>query len=103
MAGGVLTMPRYIDADKIPYQHYAHNELWANKDDIDRLSTISPNVVRGVGEWMPAETELGFSCSVCGKLLDEYVHGGEWVSLAKMPNYCPNCGARLGNGGTDDS
>ena len=62
---------------------------------LDSMPTISPDEVRGVGEWMPAETELGFSCSVCGKLLDEYVHGGEWVSLAKMPNYCPSCGARM--------
>ena len=54
-----------------------------------------PDEVRGVGKWDRVETEFGLRCPKCGKLLDEYVNGGEWVALSEIPNYCPNCGAKM--------
>ena len=112
-------MPKFIDRDKAlsfplangKYDHEHANEhfiygLETYKEWLEQLPTLSPDDVRGVGEWTPVETELGFACSVCGKYLDEYVHGGEWVSLKKTPNYCPSCGARMKgaeDGTTDNS
>ena len=88
-------MPRYIDADKIPFRFYAGDELMARKDVIDAMPTVSPDEVRGVGKWERVETEFGLRCPKCGKLLDDYVNGGEWVDLVEIPNYCPNCGAKM--------
>ena len=62
---------------------------------IESAPTISPDEVRGVGKWDRVETEFGLRCPKCGKLLDEYVNGGEWVALSEIPNYCPNCGAKM--------
>ena len=62
---------------------------------IKELPTVSPDEVRGVGKWDRVETEFGLRCPKCGKLLDEYVNGGEWVALSEIPNYCPNCGAHM--------
>ena len=111
-------MPRYIDADalklpsELPVDPYDdpyfrgmysgwNNAIRECKDLIDSAPTISPDEVRGVGKWDRVETEFGLRCPKCGKLLDEYVNGGEWVALSEIPNYCPNCGARLTGGEND--
>ena len=101
-------MPRYIDADKIPYRFYAGDELMALKDVIDQMPTVSPDEVRGVGEWeqkeifgveeTTIEQMQSACCSVCGKY-----HTTPYSYYFSKYNYCPSCGARLGNGGTDDS
>ena len=62
---------------------------------IEKAPTISHDEVRDVGKWDRVETEFGLRCPKCGKLLDEYVNGGEWVALSEIPNYCPNCGAKM--------
>ena len=41
-------MPRYIDADKIPFRFYAGDELMARKDVIDAMPTVSLDEVCGV-------------------------------------------------------
>ena len=33
-------MPRYIDADKIPFRSYAYGELLVSKDMIDQMPTV---------------------------------------------------------------
>lgn len=68
---------------------------------IDEQPTISPDDVRGVGKWVDKGVRA-WSCSCCGTPLN---HIRQFSSFEKneLPNYCPNCGARLGNGGTDDS
>ena len=65
------------------------------RDVVNSAPTVSPDEVRGVGKWDRVETEFGLRCPKCGKLLDEYVNGGEWVALSEIPNYCPNCGAKM--------
>jgi len=101
-------MPRYIDADKIPYRFYAGDELMVRKDVVDEQPTISPDEVRGVGKWeqkeifgveeTTIEQMQSACCSVCGKY-----HTTPYSYYFSKYNYCPSCGARLGNGGTDDS
>ena len=65
---------------------------------VDSAPTISPDEVRGVGEWEDAKQHGLCRCSVCK---DCYIEK-DYITQAKW-RYCPNCGARLGNGGTDDS
>ena len=105
-------MPRYIDADAFIKEQCNSCDGYCEKVDCDCLScdkpyqcgiiqglknapTVSPDEVRGVGKWDRVETEFGLRCPKCGKLLDEYVNGGEWVALSEIPNYCPNCGAKM--------
>ena len=88
-------MPRYIDADAIHYVEIGKGVEIALASDIDKIPTVSPDEVRGVGNWERVETELGFRCTKCGKVLDDYVNSGEWVQLVEIPNYCPNCGAKI--------
>jgi hypothetical protein len=63
--------------------------------DIDSAPTLSPDEVRGVGERIPITTDFEHQCSKCGKKLDDYVVASEWAGLAEVPNYCPNCGAKM--------
>ena len=102
-------MPRYIDADALKDVIQQHDYPLADRlnsidngmftlgifQAIDQMPTVSPDEVRGVGKWDRVETEFGLRCPKCGKLLDEYVNGGEWVALSEIPNYCPNCGAKM--------
>lgn len=54
------------------------------------------NVVPVVhGRWIDDGTEFGCQCSECGKSLDDYVAPTEYASLNEIPNFCPNCGARM--------
>ena len=77
-------MPRYIDADKIPYSDLnliILPAVFAYKDDIDKIPTadVAPVVhahwIKRVGGY--------FDCSNCGAVSD-------W----KSP-YCPRCPAKM--------
>lgn len=91
-------MPRYIDADALksrlegrPSDFYDYDELIPL---IDEQPTISPDEVRGVGEWIDNGVRA-WSCSCCGTPLN---HIRQFASFEKneLPNYCPSCGARMG-------
>ena len=47
------------------------------------------------GRWIDDGTEFGCQCSECGKTLDDYVAPTEYASLNEIPNFCPNCGAKM--------
>lgn len=94
-------MPRYIDADAIHYVEIGKGVEIALASDIDKIPTLSPDDVRGVGEWIKLDAHKGmeqYKCSVC----EDSAYVPECMG-EPMYNYCPSCGARLGNGGTDDS
>jgi len=97
-------MPRYIDADAL-IRHFYETEYASMyyvevvKRIIDAQPTISPDEVRGAGEWIKAHDDVcwWWECSECHEQpLQRYKYD-------RLSNYCPSCGARLGNGGTDDS
>lgn len=105
-------MPRYIDADELlrkpPDIHDYYDES-GEKDcahgytiaTIKSAPTLTPDEVRGVGEWISLDIHKGmeqYKCSVC----ETPTYVPECMNNP-MYGYCPNCGARLGNGGTDDS
>ena len=92
-------MPRYIDADALidflDVGHLRHpSELCFSEIDVANLllhaPTISPDDVRGVGEWEDAKQHGLCRCSVCK---DCYIEK-DYITQAKW-RYCPNCGARL--------
>ena len=86
-------MPRYIDADEIRYVEIGKGVEIALASDIDKIPTISPDEVRGVGEWIripgfhldheyyPAR----YQCDQCKHFVDS----------GDDRNYCPNCGAKM--------
>lgn len=88
-------MPRYIDADALT-RHFYEIEYASMyyvevvKRIIDEQPTISPDEVRGVGEWEDAKQHGLCRCSVCK---DCYIEK-DYITQAKW-KYCPNCGARM--------
>jgi len=98
-------MPRYIDAEKIPYSfnvvpnadpRKSYFKATADKRDIDKLPTLSPDDVRGVGEWIMLEnqskedTDNGnywYTCSHCSA-------GDLHAKVQEVP-FCWKCGARM--------
>jgi hypothetical protein len=85
-------MARYIDAEKIDFSPL--------KDDFDRARAkviIMGQPTADVaevkhGKWICLEAEIGyFACSECDHRI-----------LRAECNYCPNCGAKMDGGVTDD-
>ena len=96
-------MPRYIDADALENEvHTFCREFIISCRDLrtkcalyDAMKgvlvriydapTISPNEVRGVGEWIDYQQGrwVYAQCSECGTVHDV------------RSNYCPSCGARM--------
>ena len=83
---------RPIDADALIHHFYETEYasmyyIEVVKRIIDEQPTLSPDEVRGVGEWEHQElapTNWTF-CSVCGRQRSKKY---KWY-------YCPNCGARM--------
>ena len=92
-------MARYIDADALidflDVGHLRHpSELCFSEVDVANLllhaPTISPDEVRGVGEWEDAKQHGLCRCSVCK---DCYIEK-DYITQAKW-RFCPSCGARM--------
>ena len=92
-------MARYIDADALidflDVGHLRHpSELCFSEVDVANLllhaPTISPDEVRGVGEWEDAKQHGLCRCSVCK---DCYIEKN-YITQAKW-RFCPSCGARM--------
>ena len=94
-------MPRYIDADalKAKYEQmlpeigdgYHKETLQDVLFELEYAPTISPDEVRGVGEWIKAhdDTVWWWECSVCHEPpLQRYKYD-------RLSNFCPNCGAHM--------
>ena len=98
-------MPRYIDADALVAElqkkpihdgHFIHTRDVS--DAIFNAPTISPDEVRGAGEWIKLGAHKGmeqYKCSVC----ETPTYVPECMN-DPMYGYCPNCGAKMK--GADD-
>lgn len=63
-----------------------------------RIIMELPSAERKRGEWIPVTNGRGgFECSECHSYAPAYQSGDDNLS-----NYCPNCGARMGERGEDD-
>lgn len=94
-------MSRYIDADRLlevlnGFTKFHHIETLTVGTFVDMIADIPTAEVREVvrGEWVEDIQEpfaSTYHCSNCGQspLCEE-----DWV----LSNYCPNCGARMGDG-----
>lgn len=94
-----MTMPRYIDAEKVekwswqePRYSDSINDRTDLRDFLKSLPTVSHDEVRGVGKWINktmsvpnghGQTYNRWGCSVCK------------AKFKLRTNYCPSCGARM--------
>ena len=90
---------RLIDADALTRRIYGEErpEIYDGAEEIEWIEkcmndapTITPDDVRGVGEWEDAQQHGLVRCSVCK---DCYIER-DYIAQAKW-RYCPNCGARM--------
>ena len=68
-----------------------NDNLVVDIKDIENAPSVEPS--RAEGEWVGYE--IPSECSVCGHHWDEYVSGQELWHDGSVPNYCPNCGAKM--------
>ena len=98
-------MPRYIDADallKIAYDYIPvgivgrQERLLFAEGLINNAPTVSPDEVRGVGEWIrqekahpncPEDSDYRYECSVCG--------WSDQHNAKMIVPFCWHCGARM--------
>lgn len=91
-------MPRYIDAEKIPFIKYINGSVNVEKEVIDAMPTADVQKVKH-GHWFFTEYDF-FDCSVCG---NAYFNGCNSTAEAKkrlekgydLYEYCPYCGAKM--------
>ena len=74
-----------------------NDNLVVDLKDIEDAPSVVPS--RAEGEWVGYE--IPSECSVCGHHWDEYVSGQELWHDGSVPNFCPNCGAKM-KGADDD-
>ena len=89
-------MPRYIDADAIHYVEIEKGVEIALASDIDKIPTVSPDEVRGVGKWEKTDAfPHRVYCSNCFKTIVPNEEYAFWCEGIMPRNYCPNCGAKM--------
>lgn len=100
-------MPRCIDADALMaqlnrkkagpcnerYTEGFNDALMRFRSMIHSAPTVSPDEVRGKGEWID-KCVRAWSCSCCGTPLNHIRQFAVFVE-SELPKYCPNCGARM--------
>lgn len=93
-------MPRYIDADKIPYFHYSGDNTAAEGVDYALKGVIesrvpTEDVVPVVhGHWESSELLCENGCTTCSRCKTEYyISDLEQIGGDTLPPHCPNCGA----------
>ena len=94
---------RVLDETIWEYNSVAYGEIICRKlEKLGVLETteepsyyIRPSAEAVQGEWVGLA-----ECSVCGKQADDFIDG--YVDgIEYLPNYCPNCGARMKGGDTE--
>lgn len=82
--------------DFVGYNTHKKNAI---EECIERIKNdiLTANVVeKKIGEWIDDGTELGCCCDMCNITLDVFFDGDlSDVRMRKMPNFCPNCGAKM--------
>lgn len=79
---------------------YETQECYMARKEIKALPSADVAPVRH-GRWMPLVdcSNAGIYCSLCHKK----VFGGEYSNTMKLYSaYCPNCGAKMDGGDTDE-
>lgn len=80
----------------IEVEHLNNIEAYMHDFDVTEEEAIKA-LERKKGRWTKKEEYLDTPtvCSLCGHEYVEYVEGWEWEETGDLPNYCPNCGARM--------
>ena len=81
--------------------HIREVPLTLLRDAADALEAVDKRIAELIpkeGEWIEDDTtycgadRANYKCSLCGKI------GGTWkrgLTQDELPNYCPNCGAKM--------
>ena len=100
-------MPRYINADALNeaiekwfdgvcvYDVSPDEAVNDYQSIVDEQPTVSPDEVRGVGEWIWHDKygwDDSIECSCCAE--EFVVYDGEFPGIDSF-KFCPNCGARM--------
>ena len=81
---------RLIDADKLMEFAKNHINHSINCNDIARFPTVDAAPVRH-GRWNTSLDGITPFCTACGMK-------HRITNFSKIPNYCPNCGAKMDGG-----
>ena len=87
-------MSRMIDADAL-WMDIIHAMDYCDDilEIIERQPTIEPE--RKKGKWIQTEEHIGGVCSNCGEVC-QAVELGTDFPVRSIWNFCPNCGAYMG-------
>lgn len=70
------------------------SDLKIIKRDFENLPPVTPK--QRTGKWIPSDSQCGIRCSVCGAPVDDFCHSIDYIDLVYEPNFCPNCGKKMG-------
>lgn len=84
-------------ADRTDYLGLAVEDVKKVTDEVVKELKKSPSIQPKRGHWVGGDDEPCevYECDVCGAVYDTV------VDTRDLPNYCPNCGAQMENGGED--
>lgn len=81
---------------------YAEGECRGIDEALSIISNLpSAQPERKMGKWIKA-CGIDHACSVCQSSYMDYVDGWEYEPSGKLPNFCPNCGAKMEDEVNDD-
>jgi hypothetical protein len=88
-------MAEYIDREEYCEKHCRCSNEYCDKESCPIWKAPAADVEPVVyGRWNADET-----CSVCGEKSTEGLDATKWDYW--LPNYCPNCGAKMDGGDSD--
>lgn len=63
------------------------------ESDVEAIKNLPPaQPEQRTGRWIPADSQCGIRCSICGVPVDDFCHSIDYIDLDYEPNFCPNCG-----------
>lgn len=73
---------------------------------IDIIQDLQPSPSaqpeRKRGKWVGADSQCGIGCPFCGAPVDDFCSSIDYIDLRYEPNFCPNCGADMGQKENDN-
>lgn len=87
---------RLIDIDPVIVKAKERETPLVTVELLEKLPTISPDEVRGVGRWMVTDAyPHHVYCSECFKTFIVNAEWSIWEDGDIPRNFCPNCGAKM--------
>lgn len=75
-------------------------EIWALPEE-EFLQWLNSEEQK-TGKWVGADSQCGIGCPFCGAPVDDFCNSIDYIDLKYEPNFCPNCGADMGQKENDN-